>query len=325
MVTRLADAWIYSTSETRRRNAQEYAENNRGVKMSQTKHTLKYLEKYKTISKSESLLAFSCKDVTPIISALRKQGYCIVAHRNREDRSDTIYELHSDEWRLAHVCEHRYTEDTNPRLHNVWSKMLSRCYWKKHKSYADYGGRGITVCPEWYDSFQTFAEWALQNGYDEQADFMACTIDRIDVNGNYEPSNCRFVSMKEQCNNRRNNRILSMNGESHTLTEWSNLMGIPHDTIMRRIKNGWCVEDALTRPVRVQKNNAAKNVDAIQSGHNTAITFGNTTHTITEWEKITGISRTTIKNRLKQGMSVEDALTLRTRRSGHELERTNVG
>lgn len=91
------------------------------------------------------------------------------------------------------------------RLHVVWRGMKQRCSNPSSNSYKNYGGRGITVCEEWQE-FKPFYEWAMANGFDESAKRGDCTIDRIDVNGNYEPSNCRWVTQKVQCSNKRNTR-----------------------------------------------------------------------------------------------------------------------
>lgn len=144
---------------------------------------------------------------------------------------------------------------SNSRLYDVWHRMKERCYRKKHKSYADYGGRGIKVCDEWKNDYTKFEEWALSHGYDESAEFMKCTLDRIDVNGDYEPDNCRFVDMKTQCKNRRNNRWIEFNGQIRTMSEWSEITGISQDTLQRRIDVlNWSIERALTTKVREQKN-----------------------------------------------------------------------
>lgn len=105
-------------------------------------------------------------------------------------------------------------------------------------------GRGIKVCKEWLGEhgFQDFYRWALENGYQDNL-----TIDRIDVNGNYEPNNCRWSTMKEQQNNRRDNHILELNGEKHTIAEWSEITGINAGTIRSRLKLDWSIEEALTK------------------------------------------------------------------------------
>ena len=94
----------------------------------------------------------------------------------------------------------------NTRLYEVWRGMKKRCYCTSDQAYKNYGGRGISVCEEWRDNFQAFYGWAMANGYNPSAKQGECTLDRIDVNGNYEPSNCRWVTMKVQQNNRRNNK-----------------------------------------------------------------------------------------------------------------------
>lgn len=134
--------------------------------------------------------------------------------------------------------------ETKTRLFKIWSSMHERCERVKHPHYDAYGGRGIKVCDEWKE-YLPFAEWARNNGYTDEL-----TIDRIDVNGNYEPSNCRWVTMKEQHNNKRNNRILLYHGETYTLTQLAEKVGMNKTTLKERINLGWSIEDAVNRPIR---------------------------------------------------------------------------
>lgn len=93
---------------------------------------------------------------------------------------------------------------SNTRLYHIWRGMIARCKYPSQDSYHLYGGRGISVCEEWRNNFVSFYNWAIDNGYDPEAPFGKCTIDRIDVNGNYEPTNCRWVDMGIQAKNKRN-------------------------------------------------------------------------------------------------------------------------
>lgn len=136
--------------------------------------------------------------------------------------------------------------DTGTRLHRIWQNMKARCYRKSAREYENYGGRGITVCEEWRSNYEKFKEWAINNGYADNL-----TIDRINVNGNYEPTNCRWITNKEQQNNRRDNACYEFNGETKTLAQWSEELGICYKTLQKRIRK-WGVEKAFTEPLKTE-------------------------------------------------------------------------
>lgn len=120
---------------------------------------------------------------------------------------------------------------TRTRLHNIWTAMKQRCYYPNHISFNSYGGRGIIVCDEWKNDFMSFYNWAMENGYED-----GLSIDRIDVNGNYEPNNCRWANNYIQSNNKTNNRYIKYNGEVKTLREWSDILGINYNTLRTQTK-----------------------------------------------------------------------------------------
>lgn len=132
------------------------------------------------------------------------------------------------------------------RLHRTWDGMKARCFNSNHHKYKDYGGRGITVCDEWRNSFEAFRDWAISNGYSE-----TLTIDRIDVDGNYCPENCRWATAEVQMNNMRTNKLLTFNGETHTQEQWARIRGFKDGRIIhKRLSRGWSIERALTEPAR---------------------------------------------------------------------------
>lgn len=137
---------------------------------------------------------------------------------------------------------------TNSRLYNIWLGMKSRTMTETHRRYEDYGGRGITVCPEWRDSFEAFRDWALTSGYQD-----GLSLDRMDNDGPYSPGNCRWATRFEQGNNKRNNLVIEFAGEKHTLSEWSEITGINYSTLKNRFYRGWDPTKALDPTPAVKK------------------------------------------------------------------------
>lgn len=126
------------------------------------------------------------------------------------------------------------------RIYRIWSGMKARCFRKALPEYSRYGGRGITVCKEWKNDFETFHQWAMANGYREDL-----TIDRINNNGNYEPTNCRWVTSKEQSRNTSKNKLLKYKGETHCASYWAEKIGLNYRTLLTRLRKGMSVENAL--------------------------------------------------------------------------------
>lgn len=133
-----------------------------------------------------------------------------------------------------------YARVTTNKLFNAWRDMIRRCSNKKRHNYKWYGGRGIKVVSEWLD-FKTFVDWSLQSGFKE-----GLSLDRIDNSGNYSPTNCHWVTHKQQCLNRRSNKVLTFNNKSLTISEWAIELNISPSTLYNRIASGWTIEEALT-------------------------------------------------------------------------------
>lgn len=132
--------------------------------------------------------------------------------------------------------------ESGTRLYNIWCDIKKRCYNTRCVAYKNYGGRGIKVGDKWLNDFVTFKEWSIDNGYNDKL-----TLDRIDVDGDYEPSNCRWTTMKEQANNTRKNVYILYKGERKTIAQWSEITNIHPSTIQQRLRRGWSTEDILTK------------------------------------------------------------------------------
>jgi hypothetical protein len=143
---------------------------------------------------------------------------------------------------IAARSKKRATHHREPlRLYNIWNGMKRRCDNPDLPNYKNYGGRGISVCEEWKNSFDSFRSWAFANGYAANL-----SIDRIDVNGDYKPENCRWADRKTQNNNTRANHYVEYRGERKTIAEWADETGVDPNTIYPRLnKYGWSVGEAL--------------------------------------------------------------------------------
>ena len=129
---------------------------------------------------------------------------------------------------------------TGTRLYRIWANIKTRCYNSNIPNYKRYGGRGITMCAEWKDNFQNFYDWSMSHGYSDDL-----TIDRIDNNGNYEPLNCRWITVKEQNRNKRNVKFITYGGKTQTIPEWTKELHLGKETIRERLKRGYTDYEAL--------------------------------------------------------------------------------
>ena len=149
---------------------------------------------------------------------------------------------------------------THKKLYEVWHAMKQRCNNKNNSRYKLYGGRGITYCTEW-EKAENFCEWALHNGYEEGLE-----IDRIDVNGNYEPSNCRWVDRKTNAQNQRRALLITVDNETKCVSEWERELHLGKSIIVSWVKR-WGVDFAIERIKEVKatgtytkyKKNGVKN------------------------------------------------------------------
>lgn len=178
------------------------------------------------------------------------------------------------------------------RLYRTWSNIKDRCLNQNNASYSSYGGRGIKICDQWVD-YEPFAEWARSNGYRDDL-----TIDRIDVNGDYTPENCRWVDWKTQANNKRNNHILSIDGVDHTLQELADISGNSFALILDRLGRGVCPKDAVfSSPLNRGPH--------VAGTHGVMLTAFGRTMNIKQWSEFLGVNRTTLSLNLKKGISIE--------------------
>lgn len=193
--------------------------------------------------------------------------------------------------------------DSNPRspwrrLYIKWHDMIVRCENPKKANYPNYGGRGIKVCPEWHD-YETFKQWAIDQGYDyNNHDRGAQTLDRIDVDGNYEPSNCRLTGTYIQSRNKTNNHWIEWNGTTKTLVDWCKYYNLDFATVYHRQQKGLTPDNGLFD----------KPLPQSERMRHTGITveYHGEIYSLDELAKIAPVSNITIRNRYKKGLRGED-------------------
>lgn len=174
--------------------------------------------------------------------------YSLTAKRPTVSCGCRLQEIHSNGINIKHNM-------TNTSIYTRWLGMKARCYNPNNKKYKRYGARGITVCNDWKNSFENFYNWAMSNGYRDDL-----TLDRINVNGDYEPENCRWVDMITQENNRTNNRHIYYNGNEYTLFDLSEISKVGYKTLHQRLyMYGWDVDKAVNTPSRIKNKNTLKN------------------------------------------------------------------
>ena len=181
------------------------------------------------------------------------------------------------------------------RLNNIYRGMKTRCYNPNHRDYDRYGGRGITVCDEWlysdhktHEGWLAFRDWALSNGYSDEL-----TLDRIDNNKGYSPDNCRWINIIEQANNKRNNVLVTYNGETKTVSEWAKDKGVNYKVLLSRIRK--C---KMKSEVALKKENL----------HDKIISYKGKTQSLAKWCEELNLNYYTVYSRLRRSkMSVEDA------------------
>ena len=176
------------------------------------------------------------------------------------------------------------------RIVNMWHNMKSRCYSAYRKDYKYYGGKGVEVCDEWINDYFAFQNWALNNGYEDNL-----TIDRIDSNGNYEPSNCRFITLEEQQRNKCNNLNFTLNGKTQTLSEWGREYGINSATLKDRLNLGYPFEEAINKKDGILKTSRLYEYEG-------------QVKTLTQWANYYGMSKNCLFERFKRGWSLERSL-----------------
>lgn len=196
--------------------------------------------------------------------------------------------LHKEQ-AIKNVSIHHSHKQSQTRLYRIWQKMKDRCFNSNIPCYKRYGGRGITVCDEWKDDFKAFYDWSMLHGYADDL-----TIDRIDNDGSYEPTNCRWVTNRMQSLNRRTNIQVEYNGKIMTLIEAAQESGLPYSALSARWGKG------------VRGNELF--AELAPKGNKREILYDGKIISLRELSEITGINHNTLKSRYRSGKRGDDLI-----------------
>lgn len=233
------------------------------------------------------------------MAALTKQQPLLEGHVMAETHpTSTVVVIHS----------HKSSE------YRIWCGLKSRCLNPNGKKWHRYGGRGITVCARWLESFENFLGDMGPRPSNRH------TIERKDNDGNYEPNNCVWATNKQQSRNRSTNLRIEYRGVTRCLMDWCEILGLSYDTIKQRLAAGYSVADAFEKPfVGYEERSRNRSKAIVEPNH--MLTFNGVTKCIAEWVEITGLPFPTIRNRIVRGKwSVERALTTPPTRGGRKLK-----
>lgn len=176
-----------------------------------------------------------CGTIKPVSIVAIKQGHTISCGCLQKEKTRT----HGGTYDINHKKQ---------RLYRIYDHVKYRCLCPTCDAYKHYGGRGIKICKEWLN-YENFRSWALANGYKDNL-----TLDRIDVNGDYCPENCRWISQKEQQRNKRTNVFITLGNKTQCLSAWCEDLKVKLALVSKRLKAGWSIEDALTKPSKRKRS-----------------------------------------------------------------------
>lgn len=248
-----------------------------------------------TCKKCDLYLEHEWKNFIPFYEWAIEHGYQEGLYLNRIDKSQgyvkSNLEFVTKKVRIKHG---KY----NTRLYGIWLGIKERCHNPRDTAYQFYGEKGISVCNGWRNSFQYFYEWSTTNGYKD-----SLTIDRVNPEGNYEPSNCRWVDFEIQANNKITSQLMEINGETKTLTQWAREFGISPVTVFSRYNKGIRGIELFEVPKKTG------------SGSPFNITIDGETKRLSEWSRISGLHHQTIRDRYDNGIRGKELLTERIPRN----------